>query len=130
MLPTPTALREPRASPKPVVGLSFSGPSSFCRTTGAEPFPISLAARTQQDSQEKGHSSGSDLDGHADLQHVHHLLTGQDFALSGEAPRLYEKAGWPSREDCALQDHAASAMGRLFMVNFQPVNLDKGKGPR
>ena len=38
-------------------------------TTGAEPFPKGLAARTQQDGQEKGHSSGSDLDVHADMQH-------------------------------------------------------------
>lgn len=85
MVLTHAALREPRASPKPVRVQVSAGPGSFCRTTGAEPYPISLAARTQQDSQEKGHSSGSDLDGHADLQHVHHLLTGQDFALSGEA---------------------------------------------
>ena len=70
---SPAALREPRASPKPVDGLSFGGPGSFCRTTGAEPFPVCLAAGiaagTQQDGQEKGHSSGSDLDVHADMQH-------------------------------------------------------------
>ena len=63
------ALREPRASPKPFEGSSFSGPGSFWRTTGAEPFPVCLAAGTQQDGQEKGHSSGSDLDVHADMQH-------------------------------------------------------------
>lgn len=39
----------------------------------------------------EGPRTGSDLDRHTDLQHVHHLLTGQNFALSGEAKKVYGK---------------------------------------
>ena len=62
----------PCANPAPhpnLLRVQVSAAPVVVGTTGAEPFPVCLAARTQQDGQEKGHSSGSDLDVHADVQH-------------------------------------------------------------
>lgn len=55
--------------PKHRVDIWFSGPGCVSALPGPSLFHVPLAARTQQDNQEKGHRSGSSLDGDADSQH-------------------------------------------------------------
>lgn len=55
--------------PKHRVDIWFSGPGCVSALPGPSLFHVPLAARTQQDNQEKGHRSGSSLDGNADSQH-------------------------------------------------------------
>lgn len=107
--------------PKHRVDIWFSGPGCVSALPGPSLFQVSLAARTQQDNQEKGYRSGSSLDGDADFQHRQspphgagfRAVRGGGITLSSLSPTFNQNPRLFKNPFCAAGAFMLSAGGAL-----------------